>query len=697
MAIDRVKKATFLVPRKEVNRLLTRLHALSAVHVEDAAKVFAPPEEARMGKEPASTEKADLNLKRLDIIKSTFGLFVKESKSFIEGFAPLPLQVKRDELHNVVSKFDFEPLYQECASIHEEYRSLQSQIEAAGAEKQALAEFAALPFSTNRALGLQHATAVYGVFHGRSWAAFTADAEARELTAFEAVRAEKKGTRAVVVFLNEDADAARDVLRRHAFAEIALPRLPGTPADRVRELHEDIMERKEQQEAYKARVLELARDSRSVSIAEGHWLSEKTKAEAHSGVLHSRRISVLTGWVRVKDLPKIEKVLSSEFPEASAVYEEPVPGVDNPPVSLTPGAFAKPAQTLINMFGLPDYYSFDPTPWLIFSFLLFFSYCFGDVIYGLGLIALSFVLSRKYRTYPPQLKFFRLFLYAGIGTVIFGAVTGAWAGDLYSPDYLGADNILLKLHDVFFVPALDPLKEPINMLVAALGIGVANQFYGIILHMYKMFRKRKPLDALFDGGLWLVFLPGVLLLVIPVLSQGVPPVLQKVGGVMAAAGVVGLVLTQGRNEKGFMSKAITGVVSLYGVLGSYGATSFMGDVLSYSRLLALGLTTSIVAMTFNIIGGMLQGVPVAGVVLFLVVLAIGHSYNFFVSILTAFVHSARLIFLEFFGRFFEGGARRFTPLSFDSARVMLLDEPSARGKSTSISLAQGVCPGRILG
>ena len=691
MTIERVKKATFLVPRKETNRLLNRFHALSAVHIEDAAKVLAPPDDAKLVKETFSAEKADTNLKKLDVMKSTFSLFILQKKGFIDSFAPVPIQLTHSELAEITSKFDIDLLYQECANISEQYRSLQGHIEQLKVEKQGLLEFAAMPFSINTALGLQKVTVAYGFFRGKDWAEFSGDGEAKELLAWDMVRAAKKETRVLIAFLNGDADAARELLRKHGFVEIALPRLPGEVADRISEADEDVFENQEQIDGFRKRVLELAKDSRRIEIMIGHWESEKAKCDAHGYVLNSHRMAMITGWVRVKDVPRLEKVLDSEFPEASVVYEDPQPGVDNPPVSLSLGRFSKPAQTLVNLFGLPDYYSFDPTPWMIFSYLLFFSYCFGDGIYGLMLIALSYLLARKYRTQARQNKFFMLFLYAGVGTFIFGALTGSWGGDLYS--YLGEGNILQRVRDVFYVPALDPLESPINMLLLALAIGIANQFYGIILRMYKMFRKRKPLDALFDGGLWLIFLPGLILLVCRMLNPDMPAWFDPLGGVLAVAGAAGLVATQGRNEKGFAAKAITGVVSLYGVLGTYGTASFLGDVLSYSRLLALGLTTSVVAMAFNIIAGLMKEIPYVGIFIFILLVAMGHTYNFFVSILTSFVHSARLVFLEFFNRFFEGGAREFKPLSFNSDRVELISDSSGVGDSSKARypMAQNVC------
>jgi V/A-type H+-transporting ATPase subunit I len=310
----------------------------------------------------------------------------------------------------------------------------------------------------------------------------------------------------------------------------------------------------------------------------------------------------------------------------------------------------------------------------MFNFYLFFGICFGDVFYGLMLVALSLYLRSKTKPYPAVYNFSTLFLYSGVSTMVFGALLGSWFGDLWKPEYLGEGNALQRLHDIFFA-GLDPLARPLPALVLALLIGVLNQFYGISLKIYGAVRIRDWAAAIFDGAFWLVMLSGLLLSSVGVVA-GLPSPVVTVGLACTVLGAVGLVLTQGRDVPGVGGKLAAGLISLYGILGSYGITAFVGDTLSYCRLLALGVTTSVVAMAANIMAGMLRDVPYVGFVLFVLVLIAGHLFNFGISVLGAFVHSMRLIFVEFFGRFYEGGARAFTPLCFDSPECRL-DETSA--------------------
>ncbi|HOS58635.1 MAG TPA: V-type ATPase 116kDa subunit family protein, partial [Syntrophorhabdaceae bacterium] len=190
---------------------------------------------------------------------------------------------------------------------------------------------------------------------------------------------------------------------------------------------------------------------------------------------------------------------------------------------------------------------------------------------------------------------------------------------------------------------------------------------------YGALRKKDFLGAFSDGICWVATLSGLLMMTGKVFGE-IPHKIFYTGLWLFVGGAIGLIFTQGRFIKNPLGKIAGGVVSLYGIVGSYGITAFIGDTLSYCRLLALGLTTSIIAVAFNLMAGIVREVPYVGMVLFIVVLFIGHMFNFLISALGAFVHSMRLIFVEFFGRFYEGGTRPFQPLGFDSAMCVVKKE-----------------------
>jgi V/A-type H+-transporting ATPase subunit I len=203
-----------------------------------------------------------------------------------------------------------------------------------------------------------------------------------------------------------------------------------------------------------------------------------------------------------------------------------------------------------------------------------------------------------------------------------------------------------------------------------------NQFYGVGLAIYKAARRRDYASIVYDCVGWLLFLPAISALLFIGTKWGIG---FRYGYLIAlATGAVLLFLGGARQGKG-VGKVLMGLVNLYGIQSSYGAGSFLGDVLSYSRLLALGLTTSMLGSAFNMIGSLVK-VPVVGVLLGGVVLLFGHLLNYFMGAMGAFIHSARLILLEYFGRFYEGGAPRFHRFGFWSEVVKIVDTSSVGEK-----------------
>jgi V/A-type H+-transporting ATPase subunit I len=309
------------------------------------------------------------------------------------------------------------------------------------------------------------------------------------------------------------------------------------------------------------------------------------------------------------------------------------------------------------------------------SFVVFYGFCLGDAVYGLVQLAIALALMKRYRSYPGLRNFFALLAWGAVSSFIVGVLTGSWAADIWSPKYLGEGNPLEKLASALMIG--DPLQKPLVVLGIALAMGVLNQLWGITMKFYSCWRQGDKRGAIFDAGFWYLVLPGLVLLVAWFFSTEPPAWPLHVGGALMGVGGLGLVLTNGRKEKSLAGKAIVGLVSLYGIVGSYGCLSFVGDTLSYSRLLALALTTTIVGMAINIIGAIINqmlGLPMlVGIVVFAVVAVPAHFLNLVLSGLGAFIHSARLIFVEFFGRFYEPGAQRFAPLGSTGGRIRVMD------------------------
>ncbi len=675
MAIERVQRLELAFPASRRDEVLRTLHAAEIVHLDE------PDEEllaAGAERASVSTEELDANVAALTTALEVYEQHLRPAQSLLKQFSVGQIfgvmpHATREQLLEAARDVDVATVGDMADDLQDTLRRLAKREADAKGEIEALRPFVGLSFSGADLQRVRGTTVVLGRMGGDGFNALRLDPGA-ESVAWEEVRRDKRHVMLLVCFRPADAEVAWNRLREHGFEEMPFPQLEVPAAERIAELNSFLQEVDREREEAKANARPLAEKCESIRRTLAYWEDQRELCAAASMTASLKRSGVLTGWVRDRDLAGMKLLLSDKLPFASASFRLPQEG-EEPPVSIRLPALLRPMQLLINMFGLPEYRSFDPTAWLTLSFLIFFGACFGDVVYGLMLMGVSLHIMHKHR-HSWVRGFFQLFLYAGIFAVIFGLLTGTWMGDLLTGPYLGEDRPLAWLAKS--CQFIDPMKKALAALAIALGLGIVNQFYGITLRMGMEIRKKDYAAAFFDAGLWLVMLPGLLIVIAPMFVPGVPGSMITVGWCLLGIGALGLVLTQGRNEEGgFAVKAVTGVVSLYGILGTYGATSFIGDMLSYSRLVALGLTTTIIGMSINIIANLLKDVPYVGLILFVLMLVVGHIGNFVMSILGAFVHPARLVLLEFFNRFYTAGGERFQPLGFDSNRVEIVKERNA--------------------
>ncbi len=687
MAIDHMKKVTLLCPVHAADRLNRTLHDLGIVELSDAQRVHADTIGV-LNHCPTNTAVGDLHLSKISFILNLIDELLPEKKSFVQGLTPTPLIVEPEELTRAVGHVDLNALFTQAQEIDDAHKGAERRIAEVDNQLEALKPFHDLSINVTDFKNTTRVTLIFGTLPTARLDALAARKDAEDAFAWEIVvpgialrsdapknggdhgrklATQGKRTRIVAAFLPEDAATARQILASEQFEEVPLPNVPGKVRDRIRELQGDRNAAEEQLRLANARVAELTGHRHELQVLRAHWDSMRRQEMGRSEAVAGRWIHMVTGYTRARDVEKLGLTLKREVPEVVLSTEEPVAG-ESVPVSITLPKLIRPVQMLVNLFGLPPYAAFDPSPFIFINFLLFFGICFGDVGYGLMLTALGAYIAYKTRAYQNVSNFAMLLLFAGISTTIFGMLFGSWLGDLYNPEYLGKDNFLLAIKDKFMI--LDPLADPVSMLLVALGLGMLNQFYGITLKAYGALRQGDWVTAVCDGLFWLIALPGLVIMISTMFVE-LPPLLFNIALAMFGLGALGLLLTQGRNEKGIFSKVSTGVISLYGIVGSYGCAAFIGDTLSYCRLLALALTTSIVALTVNMIAGLVGDVPYVGPILFVVILVVGHVFNFSISLLGAFVHAMRLIFVEFFGRFYEGGAKPFMPFGFDSPSCML--------------------------
>ncbi|HOP86527.1 MAG TPA: V-type ATP synthase subunit I [Syntrophorhabdaceae bacterium] len=689
MAIEPLKKVTIVNTKEAHRRLIKTINNLGIMEVIDARSILK--DDVPFTTPKVDTSSADSNLNKIDFILNLMDTFLPEKENFLKSLTPLPVVTSETELNKILKEYNLDEHYKYAVELDETYRNAERIIAEIETEMEDLRPLMDIDIDLEELYSTKRIKILIGYVPEKKLKAIDEKEEIWQWIAWEKVspseglkeKEDRKDTvikvKVIFAFLKEYEEEVKKLLSELNFEEITLPKRKEKVKERMAELEEDKENYKNKIAEVKEKVNYLLEDNtpreakKKLLILKAYWTNVRNRQLALMKGVEGKWVYMVSGYIRAKDTELLKNTIEKEFPQSIITIEDPSPEEDVP-VSISVPYLLRPIQLLIEMFGLPYYKNFDPTPFMQINFYLFFGICFSDVCYGIMLTLMGAYLSKKTRLYRGVNNLSRMLFYGGISSIIFGALTGSWFGDLYKPEYLGEGNILYMLQQKFVI--IDPMAKTIIALIIALGLGVLNQFFGITLKMYGLYRKRDFIGVISDGLCWIITLTGILIMAGQVFTD-LPKSIFNTGIFLFIIGAIGLILTQGREIKGTAGRFAGGLISLYGIVGSYGITAFIGDTLSYCRLLALGLTTSIVAMAFNLMAGMLKGIPYIGIILFIIVLVIGHVFNFLISALGAFVHSMRLIFVEFFGRFYEGGARPFQPLGFDSNLCIIKKEKKA--------------------
>ena len=313
------------------------------------------------------------------------------------------------------------------------------------------------------------------------------------------------------------------------------------------------------------------------------------------------------------------------------------------------------------MYASPSHDDIDPTPILAFFFYFFFGMMFSDAGYGLLMAIAIGIIIKKFKPDEKMKENLKLFQYCGISTFLWGLVFGSFFGDAPATLYNYFSGASITMADIIPWPTLDPQKDALTVMAISIGFGLIHILVGMGCKFYVCLKKKDYGGAFFDTGLWMMLLVGIAVLAIGAFSS---QIVLYVGAGIAIACAIGLVL---RNKKGFFGKMIGGLASLYDITG------YISDLLSYSRLLALGLTTGVMAQVFNMLSSMF-GKSVFGCICMIIIMVAGHAINIGLNALGSYVHTMRLQYVEMFSKFYEGGGKEFEPFSLNSKYIKIQED-----------------------
>ena len=454
------------------------------------------------------------------------------------------------------------------------------------------------------------------------------------------IREEKKERFVVLVCMREQLAAMQDALRPFGFTASPLSSMPGTAKECQLNAEQHLKELASEKENCTRYIVDDAVHRDELKLAADRVSVKISLAEAEDKLYGTDSVVVMEGWIpeeREQELAEVFDRFGCAW-ETLTPTEEEYPQV---PVKLKNNKFTNALNMVTDMYALPAYGSLDPNPLMAPFFILFYGLMMADMGYGIIMIAAALVAMKKIKPRAGTLTFCQLLLYGGIATFIMGALTGGFFGDAL--EQIG--RILGKPEGWGVLPALfSPLKDTVYVLVGSMVLGLIHLNTGMAINFYKKTKRGQLADAIWEeGALWVTLL-GIILYVLKVGNIAGYPVVLILGVVMVFYGGT-------RGAKGFGK-----FTSLFGTLYNT-ATGWFGDILSYSRIMALMLAGSVIATVFNTIGAIANNL-----VFFFVIFIIGHALNFGLNLLGCYVHDLRLQCLEFFGKFYEDGGRAFAPL-----------------------------------
>jgi V/A-type H+-transporting ATPase subunit I len=605
------------------------------------------------------------------------------------GFFPGKTIIKEKDFSAWIESFDWQKIYKRCQELEEKTEIL-------GEEKNNLEEKSSflwpwrqLSISTERLEEGRWVSYQLGMIRAEAKDLFQKELEKMKATHLNTIKEEAGNLFFLLIFLKDDRERLESIFQKLKVEKVQLKEF-GVPERKLKEIRQRIEHIKNQVGKIKEESKRICREKIKLMALYDHFYHLLRERKVAVNTRSSPYTFLLEGWIRKVDLAKLKTGLK-DFSRLEVVVRKPHQNEEiKVPVALSNTSPFKPFELVTNLYGLPRYFEIDPTPFLAPFFALFLAICLTDGGYGIILSVLSYLMLKKFKVEGGAKKLFSMLFIAGFFTFGIGLITGGIFGIEFT--HLPASFMFLKK-----LALLNPMRDPMAFLAICLGLGLIHLLLGITLELWEDLKRKDIVSAVLDHASWIVLILGIILVAMPILkgfflgassgtAQGANlgpniamsfsfqnlgrvwntlPGYSRVGLIMSLWGVMVLFLFVGRKSKNLFIRLAKGGYELYGIV------QLFADVLSYSRLLALGLATGVIATVVNTIAAMTYGIPFIGPVLMVMILIGGHLGNLVINCLSGFIHTSRLQFVEFFGKFYQGGGKSFKPFQREGKYVAI--------------------------
>ncbi len=654
MAITRMAKVLIVCHRSQASDLMEALQQAGVAEIMDAqAAALAKewPDLRADGKRPRDLEEM---VGRLEQAIAFLNEYQKEKTSFLRPHR----EISAGQYSDVVGGREALDVLTKVEEAHTRMEHLTNEREATRATLEMLQPWQALQTPVEQLRHLDSVECLTGLVPERQWEPLRAELEQQQAVV-QSVGAAENARAVLIVCLPETVADVQKRLRAADFKAVAFEGMTGTVAELISDHRNRLADLDRDISQVRATIEGLAAHRLALQILYDHYSNLLQREQARVSVPATEHTMLLEGWVKQHDYPQLEKIVA-RFDACSVDKITPAEG-EEPPVDIENPKTIRPFEVVTRLYGMPGSKEVDPTAFFAPFFAIFFGLCLTDAGYGLVLIAILGLVVWKMH---GDRKLLWLLIIGSILTVVAGALTGGWFGDGIQQFVPGLDRARQA------VMWFDPLVDPMKFFILALAIGYFQIIFGVTIGFVHAFRQRRYIDAVFDHLTWLVMLNSIA--IFGFAKAGVfPPVVGTIFGWIILVPAA-MILLGSHREGGWGGRLGMGAYSLFSTI------FFLGDVLSYLRLMALGMATAGLGMAVNVMTKVTMDIPWIGWVLAPLVFVGGHAFNLVINALGAFVHTLRLQYVEFFPKFLQGGGREFRPMQMANRYVLVTgpDQPA---------------------
>lgn len=649
MAIVKMNKFTLLAFEENKKVLLEKFQSFENVQFVDAFNEEESEQLSKLIKDNSSNEaqKIEEDLSKVKFIIETLTPFAKKD-NMIKGLKEGRKSYTFKELSEIKKNSDWQELYQELKKKDSEINSNKNHISKFKSSIEELTPWTKLDVPVSSFKKLSSTKAFLGMVPQGLVESLSLELnEKYDNCYFENLGTKGKDSYIIVITPNEHISEIEKTLKSFNYSKVEI-HCEGIPLDVIREYEEKIKTISENNNKIELEMKQFVDKLEDIKAVYEVYSSELLRINSTDRFLRSENIVAMEGYYPTETQNEFERILKEALGENYYLETKAADG-DDVPVQLKNNSVVEAFESITTMYSVPKYKEIDPTPLFAPFYILFFGMMLSDAGYGAIMVIGTAIALKFFNLEDDMRKSIKMFLYLGISTVFWGVMYGSYFGDFLEK----------------FIPNLKPLwmkpdKDVALLMIVAVALGLIQIFIGLGIKAYMQIRDKDYFGAFSDVLLWYVTLIGLMLWGGSAFGLALPAAVVTVAKYAAILSMVGIVLTNGRHEASWGARLGQGFYSLYGI------TSYVGDLVSYTRLAALGLATGFISYAFNIMVNMVSTNIFTTILFGVLIFLVGHVFNLFINALGAYVHTCRLQYLEYFGKFYEGGGNAFEPLKYNS-------------------------------